>query len=207
MRRASGALPAATSAAMAEATGTPGGRLRGRPRHRRWSRRTRERGGVSAVSAPQATASTVEPTVRASVNSSSVVAVRPASVVSASTQTFSIAMVVRAPRNWCGRRCAYPASAGGSLLDDLECLEEGDDARSAVTLVDDDLARRTGLGFGDVGDLLPAPAAPTVDASRPRSATVRVSTGLDLAAMMPLKEGSGARPRRRSRSRGRAAGS
>ena len=35
----------------------------------------------------------------------------------------------------------------------------------------------------------PAPAAPTSEGSMPRSATVRVSTGFDLAAMIPLKEG------------------
>ena len=34
-----------------------------------------------------------------------------------------------------------------------------------------------------------APAAPTWAASRPRSATVSCSTGLDLAAMIPLNDG------------------
>ena len=35
----------------------------------------------------------------------------------------------------------------------------------------------------------PAPAQPTIPASMPRSATVTSSTGFDLAAMIPLKEG------------------
>ena len=59
-----------------------------------------------------------------------------------------------------------------------------------VALVLDDLARLALLGGGDVGDLLagagPARPAP---ASTPRSATLTSSTGLPLAAMIPLKDG------------------
>ena len=104
---------------------------------------------------------------RASVSSSSVTGVGPPpSAVSASTHTLSIA-----------------------ISDHLQLLEEGHDALRAVAFVHHDLARAAGLGLGDVGDLLAAPAAPTCEASIPRSATVKFSTGLDLAAMIPLKEG------------------
>src|SRR6185437_8271172 len=85
----------------------------------------------AATSAPQATASTVDPTVRASVSSSSVTGVGAPSACSASTQILSIA-----------------------ISDHLQLLEEGHDALCAVALVHHDLSGPTRLGRGDVGDLL-----------------------------------------------------
>ena len=118
------------------------------------------------MSGPKATASTTEATERASVSSSRVIGVGPDSPASASTHTLSTA-----------------------ISDHLQLLEEGDDALGAVPLVHHDLAGGAGLGLGDVGDLLARAGRADLEGSSPRSATVRLSTGLDLAAMIPLKEG------------------
>ena len=69
-------------------------------------------------------------------------------------------------------------------------LEELDDPLVALALVDDDLAGRPGLGLGHLGDLLAGAGRSRPGRRRcPRSATVSVSTGFDLAAMIPLNEG------------------
>ena len=56
-----------------------------------------------------------------------------------------------------------------------------------LAVVFDDLAGLTCRGLRDVDDLLAGAAQPT--GVTPRSAAVTVSTGFDLAAMMPLKLG------------------
>ena len=72
---------------------------------------------IDAVSGPQATASTVPATERASVKSSRVMGVGPPSPASASTHTLLIA-----------------------ISDHLQLLEEGHDALRAVALVHHDLS-------------------------------------------------------------------
>ena len=75
-------------------------------------------------------------------------------------------------------------------LDDLELLEEGHDPLVPVALVDDDLARLAGLGRLHRDDLLAGAGRPRPGRrSTPRSATFSSSTGLPLAAMMPLNDG------------------
>ena len=78
---------------------------------------------------------------------------------------------------------------GRASSDDLELLEERHDLLVGVPLVDDLLS---GLGSSaGVTAVISwrAPAQPTWPASMPRSASVTWSTGLFLAAMIPLKEG------------------
>src|SRR5271170_413269 len=116
---ASGALPPWISAARAEETGTPGRAPPRSPTSYTVVAPYSPRGPAKeAVSVPQATASTVPATARASVRSSSVIGVGPASPASANTHTLSIA-----------------------ISDHLQLLEEGDDALGAVPLVHHDLAR------------------------------------------------------------------
>ena len=71
--------------------------------------------------------------------------------------------------------------------DDLETLEEGDDLEVALAVVLDDLAGARASAAATLTISWPAPAQPA--AVTPRSAAVTVSTGFDLAAMMPLKLG------------------
>ena len=61
------------------------------------------------------------------------------SAVSARTQILSMDIV-----------CSFSYS----VLQDLQLLEELDDAFVGIALVDDDLADRTGFGVGHRGDLL-----------------------------------------------------
>src|ERR1700735_4022007 len=71
--------------------------------------------------------------------SSSEVVMGAPSATSARTQILSMDMCACSPTR---------------SLQDLQLLEELDDALIAVTLVDHDLAGRSGLGVGDIGDLL-----------------------------------------------------
>ena len=72
----------------------------------------------------------------------------------------------------------------------LSCSRKATIRSYAVALVDDDLAGLALLGRLDRDDLLARSAAARPGPpSTPRSATVSWSTGLPLAAMMPLKDG------------------
>jgi len=131
---------------------------------------------------------------------SSVVAVRPPRWF-LPYPNFSIAMVVRAPRNLVRTRDALPGDArGGSLLDDLECPRKATmraaPSPSSTTISPDE---RDSASATSVISCPHPPHPPWM--RRGEVGDGEVSTGLDLAAMMPLKEGSGARPRRRSRPR------
>ena len=123
-----------------------------------------------ALARPQVTTSTTPPKPRAAVGSSSRGGGR-----------HPVSMLGEDPRSFHLRH----------LLQDLELLKEGDDALMGVTGVDDDLA---GLAAASAASTeitcWREPATPTCDGSRPSSATVSASTGLDLAAASPLKEGS-----------------
>src|ERR1700677_1971250 len=116
---ASGALPPSINAASAPETGTP---RRAPPRsptaYTVVAPYSPKGPANEAVSVPQPTAASVRARARASVRSSSVIGVGPASPASANTHILSIA-----------------------ISDHLQLLEEGDDALGAVPLVHHDLAR------------------------------------------------------------------
>ena len=95
--------------------------------------------------------------------------------------------VVGAPFGSCAKTqmfmsCRRPPS------DDLQVLEERHDLGEALAVVLDDLAGGAGLGLRDADDAL-AGAGPADRGDARGRPAVTVSTGFDLAAMMPLKLG------------------
>src|SRR5579875_102865 len=172
---------------MAPATGAPGRALPRSPTSYTvtapYSPRT---GAVAAPSAPHVTASTVPPRLRASVSSSSVVLMGAPPADSASTQTLSIDIRVLLA-SW--KTAGAPSRRGAGNSDQLELLEEGDDALGAVALVGDDLARLALLGGGHVDDLLAGTGEAHLAGIEPEIGHRQLVDGLGLGRHDPLEGG------------------
>ena len=131
-------------------------------------RAVRAEGAATASPSPAKHASTVSPISRALASISSVIV---------------LTLSSRPPR----RR---PRPCSSAISDDLQVLEERHDLLVALAVVFDDLA---GLALFGAGRRRRSPGrrrpSRRSTASMPRSATFTSSTGLDLAAMIPLKLG------------------
>src|SRR5687768_15603944 len=123
---------------------------------------------MASPSSPQCTASTVDASSRAFESSSSVMLRGLPSAASATTQILFSAMSV-------------------VLLDDLELLEELDDALVSIALVDDDLAGLALFGRGHVGDLLAGAGLPDLAGVEAEVGDLQLLDRLALGGHDPLE--------------------